>query len=199
MNFIQLLLRFLPLLVMAIMTLGTYWLVQLNTPDSNEEKIKRHIPDYIIDGMVVTTIGPQGEAKYRIIGKKLIHYEDDASSEIFSPIARAFKEGKPPITVTAKMGYLNGDMSILDLVGNALLTRPAQAATTTQTGSARLLMNSEKFKIFLNDDVIKTNLPVVLEQGQSVMTSQEGAIFDNVTQKLTMVGQVRGRLESENK
>jgi len=60
-------------------------------------------------------------------------------------------------------------------------------------------MNSEKFKIFLNDDVIKTSLPVVLEQGQSVMTSQEGAVFDNVTQKLTMIGQVRGRLESENK
>jgi lipopolysaccharide export system protein LptC len=29
------------------------------------------------------------------------------------------------------------------------------------------------------------------------MTSQEGASFDNVTQKLTMIGQVRGRIESE--
>jgi len=30
------------------------------------------------------------------------------------------------------------------------------------------------------------------------MTSQEGAIFDNVHQKLTMIGQVKGRIESEN-
>jgi lipopolysaccharide export system protein LptC len=31
------------------------------------------------------------------------------------------------------------------------------------------------------------------------MTSQEGAVFDNVNQKLTMVGQVKGRIESESK
>jgi lipopolysaccharide export system protein LptC len=51
----------------------------------------------------------------------------------------------------------------------------------------------------MNEDIVKTNRPVNLEQGLSIMTSQEGAIFDNVNQKLTMIGQVRGRIESESK
>jgi lipopolysaccharide export system protein LptC len=187
------------MLLMAFLTLGTYWMVQMNEPNLDTEKQKRHVPDYIMDGIVVTTLGPQGNTKFRVVGQKLIHYEDDASSEIDWPIARRFHETKPAITVKSDKGFLDGDMTVLDLVGNASLTRPAQAATATQAGSARLLMSSSKFTVLMNDDIVKTNRPVNLEQGQSIMTSQEGAIFDNVHQKLTMIGQVKGRIESESK
>jgi lipopolysaccharide export system protein LptC len=192
-------LKFLPMLLMAFLTLGTYWMVQMNEPNLDTEKQKRHVPDYIMDGIVVTTLGPQGNTKFRVVGQKLIHYEDDASSEIDWPIARRFHETKPAITVKSDKGFLDGDMTVLDLVGNASLTRPAQAATATQAGSARLLMSSSKFTVLMNDDIVKTNRPVNLEQGQSIMTSQEGAIFDNVHQTLTMIGQVKGRIESESK
>lgn len=192
-------LKFLPMLLMAILTLGTYWMVQMNEPNLDAEKQKRHVPDYIMDGIVVTTLGPEGNTKFRVVGQKLTHYEDDASSEIDWPIARRFHETKPAITVKSDKGFLDGDMTVLDLVGNASLTRPAQAATATQTGSARLFMSSSKFTVLMNDDIVKTNRPVNLEQGQSIMTSQEGAVFDNVHQKLTMIGQVKGRIESESK
>jgi lipopolysaccharide export system protein LptC len=192
-------LKFLPMLLMAVLTLGTYWMVQMNEPNLDTEKQKRHVPDYIMDGIVVTTIGPEGNTKFRVVGQKLIHYEDDASSEIDWPIARRFHETKPAITVKSDKGFLDGDMTVLDLVGNASLTRPAQAATATQAGSARLFMSSSKFTVLMNEDIVKTNRPVNLEQGLSIMTSQEGAIFDNVHQKLTMIGQVKGRIESESK
>jgi lipopolysaccharide export system protein LptC len=192
-------LKFLPMLLMAALTLGTYWMVQMNEPNLNTEKQKRHVPDYIMEGVVVTTLGPEGNTKFRVVGQKLIRYEDDASSEIDWPIARRFHETRPPITVKSDKGFMDGDMTILDLVGNASLTRPAQAATATQTGSARLFMSSSKFTVLMNDDIVKTNRPVNLEQGLSIMTSQEGAVFDNVHQKLTMIGQVKGRIESEPK
>ena len=192
-------LKFLPMLLMAVLTLGTYWMVQMNEPNLDTEKQKRHVPDYIMDGIVVTTLGPEGNTKFRVVGQKLVHYEDDASSEIDWPIARRFHETKPAITIKSDKGFLDGDMTILDLVGNASLTRPPQAATATQAGSARLFMSSSKFTVLMNEDIVKTNRPVNLEQGLSIMTSQEGAIFDNVHQKLTMIGQVKGRIESESK
>jgi lipopolysaccharide export system protein LptC len=192
-------LKFLPMLLMAVLTLGTYWMVQMNEPNLDTEKQKRHVPDYIMDGIVVTTLGPEGNTKFRVVGQKLVHYEDDASSEIDWPIARRFHETKPAITVKSDKGFLDGDMTVLDLVGNASLTRPAQAASATQAGSARLFMSSSKFTVLMNEDIVKTNRPVNLEQGLSIMTSQEGAIFDNVHQKLTMIGQVKGRIESESK
>jgi lipopolysaccharide export system protein LptC len=199
MNFIALVLKFLPMFLMGLLTLGTYWMVQMSTPNLDAAKQKRHVPDYTMDKIVVTTLGPEGNTKFRVVGEKLIHYEDDASSEIDWPIARRFHETKPAITVRSDKGFMDGDMTILQLVGNATLTRPAQSATATQAGTARMFMSSSRFTVLMNEDIVKTNQPVNLEQGLSIMTSQEGAIFDNVHQKLTMIGQVKGRIESESK
>jgi lipopolysaccharide export system protein LptC len=199
MNFIAIVLKFLPMFLMGLLTLGTYWMVQMSTPNLDAAKQKRHVPDYTMDKIVVTTLGPEGNTKFRVVGEKLIHYEDDASSEIDWPIARRFHETKPAITVRSDKGFMDGDMTILQLVGNATLTRPAQAATATQAGTARMFMSSSRFTVLMNEDIVKTNQPVNLEQGLSIMTSQEGAIFDNVHQKLTMIGQVKGRIESESK
>jgi lipopolysaccharide export system protein LptC len=101
--------------------------------------------------------------------------------------------------VRSDKGYLDSDLTVLDLVGNATLLRPSQAATANQAGSARMFMSSSKFTVLMNEDIVKTNQPVTLEQGLSVMNSQDGAIFDNVNQKLIMTGQVKGRIESEQK
>lgn len=197
MNLFAPLLRFLPLLLMGLLTLGTYWMVQLTNPDDNYIQPKRHIPDYIMDQIVVTTLGPDGAAKYRVVGDKLTHYEDDATSEIDFPIARRFNPNKPATTIRSDKGFMDGDLTTIELVGNATLTRPAQTATSSQPGSARMFMSSSRFTILMNDDIVKTNQPVTLEQGLSVMTARDGAIFDNVHQKLIMNGQVRGRIESE--
>lgn len=174
-------------------------MVQMSHPDEISAQPKKHVPDYIMDQIVVTTLGPQGGTLYRVVGDKLTHYEDDASSEIDFPIARRFNPGKPATTVRSDKGLLNSDMTVLDLVGNATLLRPPQAATPNQAGSARMFMSSSKFTVLMNEDIVKTNQPVTLEQGLSVMNSQDGAIFDNVNQKLVMIGQVKGRIESEQK
>jgi lipopolysaccharide export system protein LptC len=197
MNFLSSTLRLMPLLLMGLLTLGTYWMVKVTTAEDNSDRPKNHTPDYIVDNVIITTLSATGDAKYRIIGDRLTHYEDDASAVMDNPIARRFNPDKPPTTVRSDKALMNGDISILDLDGNASLIRPAQPASGDKPGSARLFMSSSRFTILLNDDVVKTNRPVVLEQGQSIMTSQEGASFDNVTQKLTMIGQVRGRIESE--
>lgn len=199
MQYLSYALRFVPLVIMGLLTLGTYWMVQMNTPDASNAVIKKHVPDYTVKNIKMTTLDVDGQTKYRVVGSNLIHFEDDTGYEMKQPVARRFNIDKPPTTVKADMGYMDNNMSILELVNNATLNRPAQPATSDQKGSARLFMSSSKFVIFLNDDIVKTDRPVILEQGLSIMQSQDGAIFDNVTQKLTMLGQVRGRIESESK
>ena len=197
MNVFSSILRLMPLLLMGLLTLSTYWMIKITTTENSSDRPKKHVPDYIVDHVIITTLNANGDAKYRIIGDRLTHYEDDASAVMDGPIARRFNSDKPATTVRSDKALMNGDMSVLDLEGNATLIRPAQPAKGDQAGSARLFMSSSRFTILLNDDVVKTNRPVILEQGQSIMTSQEGASFDNVTQKLTMIGQVRGRIETE--
>jgi lipopolysaccharide export system protein LptC len=131
----------------------------------------------------------------RVIGKKLIHYDDDASIDILTPRMRLFQINKAPVTVKADTGHLDGDLTIMDLYDNAQIFRPAQEATETQAASPRMLAASSYFKLLINDDIIETDKPMTLEQGMSIMNSAAGGTFNNVDQSMRLSGRVKGRIE----
>ena len=191
------LLRLMPLILMSGLTLATFWLVQKNTPPEKSalERARLHEPDYTINDGALSALNELGNTKYRILGKKVIHYDDDASIDILTPRMRFFQAGKAPVTVKSDSGHLDGDLTILDLIDNASIFRPAQAATATEPATLRMLASSSYFKVLINDDIIETNKPITLEQGMSVMNSTEGGIFNNIEQSMTLSGHVKGRIE----
>ena len=191
------LLRLMPLLLMGALTLVTFWLVQKVTPPekSTLERVRLHEPDYTITNGALSALNEVGNTKYRILGNKVTHYDDDASIDILTPRMRLFQLDKAPVTVKSDTGHLDGDLTILDLIDNASIFRPAQAATASQAATLRMLASSTYFKVLINDDIIETNRPVTLEQGISIMHSTEGGKFNNVQQSMTLLGQVKGRIE----
>jgi len=193
----RMLLRLMPLILMGVLTLVTFWLVQKNTPPekSTIERVRLHEPDYTITNGALSALNELGVTKYRILGNKVIHYDDDASIDILAPRMRLFQPDKPPVTVKSDTGHLDGDLTILDLIDNASIFRPAQAATASQAETLRMLASSTYFKVLINDDIIETNRPITLEQGMSTMHSNEGGKFTNVEQSMTLLGQVKGRIE----
>ena len=191
------LLRLMPLLLMGTLTLVTFWLVKKNTPaeKSAVERMRLHEPDYTISNGALSALNESGVTKYRVLGKKVIHYDDDASIDIETPRIRLFPPEKSPITVKADKGHLDGDLTILDLIDNAEIFRPPQAASATEPARPRMLARSSYFKVLINDDIIQTNKPIRLEQGVSVMNSTEGGVFNNIEQSMVLSGQVKGRIE----
>ncbi len=190
-------LRLMPLILMGALTLLTFWLVKKNTPPEKSllERVRLHEPDYTIQNGTLSALNELGITKYRVLGKKVTHYDDDASIDIIIPRMRLFQANKAPVTVKSDTGHLDGDLTILDLVNNAEIFRPAQAATATEPATLRMLAQSSYFKVLINDDIIKTDKPMKLEQGMSVMNSTDGGIFNNVDQSMVLLGQVKGRIE----
>lgn len=191
------LLRLIPLILMGTLTLLTFWLVQKVTPPekSSLERVRLHEPDYTITNGALSALNEMGNTKYRVLGNKVIHYDDDASIDILTPRIRLFQPDKAPVTVKSDTGHLYGDLTILDLIDNASIFRPAQAATFSQAATLRMLASSTYFKVLINDDIIETNKPITLEQGISIMQSTEGGKFNNIEQSMTLLGQVKGRIE----
>lgn len=190
------LLRLMPLILMGILTLSTFWLVQKNTPPekSPQERVRLHEPDYTIKDGALSALNELGNTKYRILGVKVTHY-DDASIDILRPRMRLLQADKAPVTVKSDTGHLDGDLTILDLYDNASIFRPAQEATATQPATLRMLASSSYFKVLINDDIIESNRPITLEQGMSIMNSTDGGVFNNVEQSMVLSGQVKGRIE----
>jgi lipopolysaccharide export system protein LptC len=191
------LLRLMPLILMGALTLMTFWLVQKNMPPESSmlERVRLHEPDYIIKDGTLSALNEQGNTKYRILGNKVTHYDDDASIDIDAPRMRLFQPDKPPVTVKSDTGHLDGDLTILELIDNASIFRPAQAATATEPATLRMLASSSYYKVLINDDIVETDRPIRLEQGMSIMHSSDGGTFNNIQQSMTLSGQVKGRIE----
>lgn len=191
------LLRLMPLILMGSLTLATFWLVKKNTPTEKSiiERVRLHEADYTITNGALSALNESGYTKYRVLGKKVTHYDDDASIDIEAPRMRLFPPEKSPVTVKADIGHLDGDLTILDLIDNAEIFRPAQAATASEPAKPRMLARSTYFKVLINDDIIETNRPITLEQGASVMRSSDGGTFNNIEQSMVLSGQVKGRIE----
>ena len=186
--------RFIPITVLATLALLTYSYLNVNTKvtPQTEVRAKTHIPDYVFDNARLTVLNEFGQTKYRLLGKKFSHFEDDSSIDIAEPRLRFFTKDVPPTTITAGKGHLDGDVSILELYNQAEIFRSDQIGKNGDIINPKLKATSNYFKIFINDDIIETNLPVKIERGLSVMTASKGAHFENVDQKMTLLGDVKG-------
>jgi lipopolysaccharide export system protein LptC len=81
---------YLPLLLMAMMAMTTYWLVR-NTPVMGEVELEaapRHVPDYFMRDFSVKVFGEDGRLKSEMIGIEGRHYPDTDTLEIDQPRGR---------------------------------------------------------------------------------------------------------------
>lgn len=184
--------RLLPLALMLGLAAGTYWLVKRALPDEEAKPAaaKRHVPDYFVEKLSATALNETGQTKYRMQAKKVVHFEDDDSTEVSQPAVRAYTPGQPATTAQADLGRLSGDAAILDLIGHAVVQRLAGADSQKQ---AAMQAHSETFRVFLNEDKISTDQAVTLQHGASIL-SANGMVYDNVPRTVQLLGNVRGQI-----
>ena len=75
---------YLPLVMMALLAVGTYWLVR-NTPAAYEAEAARpvsHEVDYFMRQATVKTFDETGRLKTELFGTEARHYEDTETLEI---------------------------------------------------------------------------------------------------------------------
>ncbi len=185
---------YLPIGLMGLVALGTYWLVQ-STPAIRSPaatSAARHEPDYFMKNFSVRTFVETGRLKSEVFGAAARHYPDTDTLEIDAVRIRAFDEQGRLTTATANRALTNGDGSEVQLFGRAQIVRDAQV---TQTGLAtpRLEFRGEFLHAFLNSDRVTSNRPVELRRGKDVFLA-DTMDFDNVQQIMMMQGRVKGTL-----
>ena len=122
-------LLYLPLALMAVLALGTYWLVR-SAPESTGAAVKpvqSHDPDYFMSGFSVRTFDAAGHIRTEVVGDKARHYPDNQFMEIDGIRVRSFDAQGRLTTASAEHGLTNEDSSELQLIGNAVVVREADA------------------------------------------------------------------------
>lgn len=188
---------YLPLALMAMMAMTTYWLVR-NTPVMGEVELEaapRHVPDYFMREFSVKVFGEDGRLKSEMIGIEGRHYPDTDTLEIDQPRIRILGAEGRVTTAVAARGLINADGSEAQLFDKAVVVR--EASTTSQgVITPRSELHSDFLHLFANTEQVRTHLPVTLVRGSGDrFTSQEGMDFDNLDQMMQLKGRVRGTLQ----
>jgi lipopolysaccharide export system protein LptC len=187
---------YLPVILMGVLALGTYWLVRstplLTTPRAQEPA--RHEPDYFMRKFSVKTYDAAGRLKSEVFGTDARHFPDTDTLEIEVVRIRAFSELGRLTTATANRAVTNGDASEVQLIGNVKVLREPQttAGGVTQAG---IEFRGEFLHAFMNMDRLQSNKPVELIRGADRFTA-DAMDFDNKERTVLLSGRVRGTLQA---
>jgi lipopolysaccharide export system protein LptC len=187
-------LLYLPMVVMGVLALGTYWLVR-TSPTDNAPTIERpagHEPDYFMQSFTVKTFDAKGHIRSEVRGDQARHYSDTLWMEIDGIHIRSFDAKGRLTTATAKRGLTNEDNSEVQLLGNAVVVREADAGAGAKA-NPRMEYRGEFLHAFMNTEKIKSHKPVELLRGNDRFTA-DTLDFDNIDQVLELHGRVRGIL-----
>ncbi|SMC62820.1 LPS export ABC transporter periplasmic protein LptC [Polynucleobacter kasalickyi] len=192
--------RLIPILLLASLTLLSFWYLKKNIlPElPTVARSKEHKPDYVFTEAKLTVLNLDGSTKYRLLGREFKHYEDDASIDVLKPQLRLFNKNAQPTTVRSETAHISGDLDIVELFKNVLVSRPDQINSAGLIINPFFKLNSEYLEVFINDDRLSTRLPVKIQRGESIVTATKGADYDNVSQSILMFGDVSGVIAPNN-
>lgn len=179
---------YLPLLVLGLLAVGTWWLVK-NSPAPVEPRARTapvHEPDYTLERFTLQRYDPAGQMVLQIEGDQLRHYPDTDEIEIDTVrLATSTPDGR--ITrATARHAVSNGDHSEVRLEGGA------QVVTTDATG-ATVEIDGDRLIALTRLHQVRADKPVRVRQGGSEFTA-DAMEYDQVTRQLMLHGKVRGTL-----
>lgn len=187
---------YLPLLLMGLMAMTTYWLVR-QTPATAEAQLEaapRHVPDYFMRDFSVKVFGADGKLKSEIVGLEGRHFPDTDTLEIDQPRIRILGEQGRTTTATATRGLINADGSEAQLFGSAVVIREASTNAQGQL-IPRSAVQSEFLHLFANTEQVRSHLPVVLVRGTGDRFTADGLDYDNLGRVMQLKGRVRGTLQ----
>jgi lipopolysaccharide export system protein LptC len=177
---------YLPLLMMVLLALGTWWLVK-NSPKPlvlRAPEVLRGDPDYTMNGFSVQRFARDGRLTVRIEGREMRHFPNTDRIEIDEATIRAFSPDGRMTKATARQAIANGDASEVQLLGGARVRSVTPAGEPVE-------LDSEFLHAFVDTERIRTHLPVQVRVGTKEIRAA-GMDFDNLSQRLDLQGPMRG-------
>jgi lipopolysaccharide export system protein LptC len=179
---------YLPLLLMALLALATWWLVK-HSPRAQAPEQERPVssePDYTMTQFAIERFDAGGRLKLRIEGTRMRHFPVADRLEIDGAQIRAIAQDGRLTLAHAQQAIGNGDGSELQLIGGA-------EVSSTDASGAPMVMRGEYLHLFLVTERVKTHLPVQVQLAGSEIRAA-GLEYDHAARRLDLQGPMKAVL-----
>lgn len=183
---------YLPVILMGLLALGTYWLLRTTPPlgAPDPDKPPTHDADYFMHQFSLRTFDPAGRLKTELLGVQIRHFPDTDTLEIDQVHLRSYDDLGRLTVATADRGLSNGDGSEVQLMGNAVVVREASVGAGGKL-EPRLELRSDFLHAITDTERVKTHLPVRIQRGNDQFTG-DAMDYDNLNHVVELHGRVSG-------
>jgi len=185
---------YLPVVLMGVLAMATYWLVRSTPLLASTKSITApaHLPDYFMRNFAVKTFDARGQLKSEVSGGEAHHFPDTGALEIAQVRIRSFdKQGRLSVA-TARQAVTNEDASEVRLIGSAKVVR-VPLVGARGVAPPVMTFSGEYLHVFINTERVESSKPVVLTRGLDRFTA-DSMNFDNQQRMMLLQGRVRGLL-----
>ena len=187
-------LMYLPLLTMAALALGTYWLVRNTEPPPGKSPAvvtdSANGVDYFMRGFTLRTFDAKGHLKNEVFGSEARHFSKTDTLEIDAVRIRSTNAQGQITAAAASRAYINTGATEVQLVGNAEIVRQARLPGPGQAAIPQLAFRGEFLHAFLQEERMLSHQPVQMRRGNDQF-SGDAFSFDNASRVLELKGNVR--------
>jgi len=184
--------RVLPLALMFVLALVSFWLERTVREEEPRTAARRHDPDYLVTNFTTTSYNRDGVAESALSADRMVHYPDDDSTELLRPRVVQTRPNEPRMTVRAERGTLSRDGDDIFLYDNVVLVREADK----QRPQAQ--MRTSFLQVVRDRSLVRTDRDVVIHEDRRTLAGH-GMEYDNQSQVLQLFSRVRGIFEPEKK
>lgn len=186
---------YLPVLLMALLAMGTWWLVR-HAPkplQSQTDQVLSDDPDYVMEQFSVHQFDNAGRLQSVMTGHEARHFPKTDTIEVDEIRTRNIAPDGMVTTSSARRGISNSDSSEVQLVGNAKVERqrPQQPGLTMR-------YSGDFLHAWTNEERMESHLPVELTRGNNKFTGDQMK-YDNLSQVVELNGRVKGIIYPKNK
>jgi lipopolysaccharide export system protein LptC len=178
------------MLLAGLLAIITFWInLAVEQQGPKIDGSNRHDPDYTMNNFVTTQTDITGKLRYVLAAKEMLHYPDDDSTVLQRPRFTQYTTDKPYTQIEGLRGYISSDGEEIELVDNVKIVRQAFE------GKGEMQLRTEKLIILPNQDLAKTNTPVVITQAPKTVIHGTGMIFDKKNQTMKLLSRVKVHYE----
>jgi lipopolysaccharide export system protein LptC len=184
---------YLPVLLMGLFAMGTWWLVRSVPPALGPPSnvLLRHEADYFVNNLVLKSFDSKGALRSEVFSVVARHFPDTDTLEMEQVRMRSVSNDGRLTVATSQKAVASGDGRDVRLSGDVRVVRAVRPGPGAR--SEQLEYRGEFLEVFTDTDRVRSHLPVRVERGQDRF-SGEMLEYDDASGILELRGQVRGAL-----
>ncbi|MDZ4099004.1 MAG: LPS export ABC transporter periplasmic protein LptC [Methylophilaceae bacterium] len=182
-----------PIILLAILAMLTFWIdYTVQAPEAKIDGSSRHDPDYILNNFTTTRTNENGELRYRLTALEMRHYPDDDTTELEKPQFERYEVDKPFTTIEGNKGFVSTDAETVEFIDDVKVVRQAF------NGKGEMVVLTDRLEVMPNEEMAKTDRPVVITQAPKTVIHATGMIYDKKNQTVQLLSRVKAHYEKPN-